>query len=61
LLIIRAIVQSNGLRAAKELRKVGRVSSVFAQAARSHPDNNPPNSATNNLPIWDSDSDEEGY
>ena len=62
LFIIRSIVQSHGLRAAKELRKVGRVSRVFALAARAHPDNNPPDSvvAVCDLPDWDSDLDSEG-
>ena len=62
LMIIRFIVQSHGLRSAKELRKVGRVSSVFARAARAHPDNNPPDGvvAVHDLPNWDSDSDSEG-
>ena len=40
--IIAINVACHGLRAAKALRKQARVSSVFARAAREHPDNNAP-------------------
>ena len=40
--IIAINVVCHGLRAAKALRKQARVSSVFARAAREHPDNNAP-------------------
>ena len=40
--IIAINVELDGLRAAKSLRKQARVSTVFARAARDHPDNNVP-------------------
>ena len=42
LLIIEHVTARNGLRAAKELRKHARVSTIFAAMARAHPDNNAP-------------------
>ena len=37
-IIIDVFAESHGIRAAKELRKVSRVSRVFATAARTHPE-----------------------
>ena len=39
LVIIDHVQLRNGIRAAKELRKMARVSKIFAHAARAHPDN----------------------
>lgn len=44
--IIDYVKKDSGLRAGKELRKKARVSHLFADAARAHPDNNIPNAAT---------------
>ena len=41
-MIIDSVVKAEGLCAAKQLRSLARVSSLFARAARAHPDNNPP-------------------
>ena len=38
--VIEHMCQMHGLRAAKMLRKTARVSRIFAQHAREHPDNN---------------------
>ena len=49
-IIIDVFAESHGIRAAKELRKVSRVSRVFATAARTHPDNCSPRDAA--MAMW---------
>ena len=44
-IILAVFAEGHGIRAAKELRKVARVSRVFASAARTHPDNCSPGDA----------------
>ena len=39
-MVIDEVKDMHGLRAAKELRKIARVMTLFAREARSHPDNN---------------------
>ena len=49
-IIIAVFAAGHGIRAAKELRRVARVSRVFASAARTHPDNCSPGDAA--LAMW---------
>ena len=37
--VVNHLKDMHGLRAAKELRKIARVMTLFAREARSHPDN----------------------
>ena len=41
-MVIDKVMEVEGICAAKQLRSMARVSTIFARAARSHPDNNPP-------------------